>query len=117
MIKKKIKDDCASCEALCCRNLSMMIGKPETPSEVEDLRWQLHFDTVKVYIRNRRWYQLVEGNCSYLDDNNRCTIYADRPNKCRRYNPPECELYGEFHDTMLSTPEDLDLYLKGKRVN
>jgi Fe-S-cluster containining protein len=109
------KSVCARCDALCCKNLSMGIGKPANRSEVEDLKWQLHFDTVQVYIRNHRWYQLIDGRCMYLSDDNRCTIYQDRPNMCRRHNPPECEFFGDFYDVMISTPDELEAYLRKRR--
>ena len=98
VLKKTSKLDCTACAATCCYNLSMIIGKPANKAEIEDLKWQLHFDTVKVYIRNRRWYQWVEGKCIYLDANNLCKIYDTRPDKCRDHNPPKCELHGDFFD-------------------
>jgi Fe-S-cluster containining protein len=106
---------CSECPALCCKNLSMRIGKPANRSEVEDLKWQLHFDTVSVYIRNNRWYQLVEGRCMYLSDDDRCTIYPQRPDMCRRHNPPECEFFGDFYDIIIKTPEELEGHLNGRR--
>ncbi|MBD3264401.1 MAG: YkgJ family cysteine cluster protein [Candidatus Omnitrophica bacterium] len=111
--RKNIKNkDCKICPAICCKNLAMEIGKPANNSEVEDLRWQLHFDTVKVFIRNRRWYQLVEGRCIYLTEEDRCAIYENRPQKCRKHNPPDCEYFGEFYDILISTPEELDSYFE-----
>ncbi len=113
--KEKTKYSCKDCPAICCRNLAMDIGKPENQAEVEDLKWQLHFDTVQVYIRNRRWYQLVEGRCMYLNSKDKCDIYSDRPLKCRQHNPPGCERFGKFYDVMLSVPEDLVDYLSKSR--
>jgi len=119
MVKKTKKNDnvneCLTCGAICCRNLSLSIGKPVTKSEKEDLKWQLHFDTVKVYIRSNRWYQQVDGNCIYLNKKNRCTIYEKRPDKCRKHNPPDCELYGKYYDTMFTRPEELEEYFKKQK--
>jgi Fe-S-cluster containining protein len=106
---------CGTCPSLCCRNLSMMIYRPENRAEVEDLKWQLRFDTVKIYIRNNRWYQLIQGKCMYLGDDGRCTEYKGRPNKCRRHNPPDCEFFGRFYDVMISTPDELEAYLDSRR--
>lgn len=110
--KKTSKLDCTGCPATCCHNLSMSIGKPANKAEIEDLKWQLHFNTVKVYIRKRRWYQWVEGRCIYLDENHLCKIYDTRPDKCRNHNPPDCELFGKFYDIMFETPEQLEEYFK-----
>lgn len=113
----KIKSNkyCKGCPAICCTNLAMEIGKPENAKEVEDLKWQLQYDTVKVYIRKRRWYQLVEGRCMYLSEDNFCTIYNRRPKKCRLHNPPSCERYGVYYDLMFNNSEELDKYWVGKK--
>jgi Fe-S-cluster containining protein len=114
-LPKTSRKECNKCPALCCRNLSIWIGKPANREEIDDLKWQLHFDTVRVYIRNNRWYQLVEGKCIYLDEHNRCRIYETRPDRCRRHNPPNCEFFGDFFDVMFTTPEDLENYFAARR--
>lgn len=113
--KETTNEICSKCPSLCCKNLSMMIYRPENRQEVEDLKWQLRFDTVRIYIRHHRWYQLVEGRCMYLGEDGRCLEYEGRPNKCRRHNPPDCEFFGVFYDVMISTPEELEDYLNSKR--
>jgi len=114
---KNVPDNiyCRRCPAICCRNLAMSIGRPETKKEIEDLKWQLHFDTVKVYVHKHRWYQLVEGKCMYLSPENRCTIYDNRPQMCRKHNPPNCEIFGDYYDVIISNPDDLVQYLNRKK--
>ena len=108
---------CRGCPAKCCHNLSIWIGAPRTKDEIEDLMWEVRFDTVKIYIRNRRWYLWIKGRCMYLDNHNMCKIYETRPQKCRNHNPPNCERYGEFWDVMINNPEELQEYLdKRKRA-
>jgi len=107
---------CNGCPSKCCNDLSMLIGPPTSKSDYEDLHWQLRYDTVRVYIRNRRWYILVKGRCMYLDKNDRCKIYETRPEKCRVHNPPDCERFGDFWDVMFETPEQLDAYFKKKKL-
>jgi Fe-S-cluster containining protein len=106
---------CDGCPALCCRDLNVWIAAPKTNEEIDDLLWQIQFDTVRIYIRNRRWYLLVKGNCMYLDEDNRCTIYESRPDKCRKHLPPECERYGEFWDIMFNTPQELKAYIEKRK--
>ena len=114
-VRRTTDSTCAKCPSLCCTNLSVWIGSPRTKAEIEDLKWQLQFDTVRIYIRNRRWYQLVEGRCMYLGDDYQCKIYERRPDKCRAHNPPNCEFFGKFYDVMISTPEELEAYLAKTR--
>lgn len=106
---------CNGCPAICCTNLAMPVDKPRNAEDREDLKWHLHYDTVRVIVRNRRWYLLVEGKCIYLDGNNLCTIYSNRPDKCRRHNPPSCEYYAGYYDVILNTPEDLERYFEEER--
>lgn len=115
MTKKTSKKECMTCMGFCCKNLAMTIGRPENKKEVEDLKWQLHFDTVKVYIHHKRWYLWVKGKCIYLSSSGRCKIYAQRPDRCKRHNPPDCEHFEKFYDIMISTPDDLEKYLKSKK--
>jgi Fe-S-cluster containining protein len=114
-VRSTTNQTCAQCPSLCCKNLSIGILRPYTRKEIEELKWQLQFDTVRVYVRNSRWYQLVEGRCIYLGEDNYCTRYDDRPDKCRDHNPPDCEFFGEFYDVMISTPEELEAHLASKR--
>jgi Fe-S-cluster containining protein len=112
--KKESSSKCQDCSADCCHDLSFMITRPRTKNEKEMLKWHLHFDTVKVFIRNRRWYALIKGKCIYLGKGNKCTIYNKRSDICRGHMPPECEHYGKWYDKMISTPVELDKYLNGK---
>ena len=106
---------CRSCPAICCKNLALAIGKPANRKEVDDLKWQLHFTHVKIYIRHHHWYQWIKSVCRYLSKDNKCTIYERRPDICRKHNPPDCEKFGKFYDVMLSTPEELEEYLENKK--
>ncbi len=107
--------ECGQCPALCCKNLSIRILRPRTRAEIEDLKWQLQFDTVSIYIRKNRWYQLVEGRCIYLGEDDRCKVYPVRPDMCRRHNPPDCEFFGKFYDVLIETPDRLEDYLADRR--
>jgi len=106
---------CNDCGAKCCHDLVMPIYKPRTPGDVDELKWELQYDTVRVFIRKHRWYRLIAGRCMYLDGDDRCTIYARRPRRCREMKPPECENFGDFFDVMIATPAELDAYLTGAK--
>jgi Fe-S-cluster containining protein len=109
------QEGCRGCPSLCCRDLCMRILKPETEQEIAELRWQVRFDTVRIFITSNRWHLLIDGRCMYLQDDNLCAIYEDRPDKCRRHNAPDCERYGEFWDELIETPEELDAWFERER--
>lgn len=112
--KKKSTTDrkCRDCPATCCHNLSIRVLRPKNKKELDELRWHLYYDTVKVYIASNRWHLLIEGRCIHLGRDNLCGIYKDRPWRCRKHNPPHCEKYGGYWDTLISTPYELDDYLR-----
>jgi Fe-S-cluster containining protein len=113
--KKKKDQVCKKCKAPCCRNLAFAVPSPKNRYDIETLRWYLHFDTVQLYIRNRRWNMLIQGKCIYLSKNNLCTIYERRPKICRVHRSDACEMTGQWYDTLLSSPDDLEAYLKRKK--
>jgi len=102
---------CLECPSICCKDLAIEISRPRSKHDIEELKWQLHFDTVRVFIAKRRWHLLVKGTCMYLGPDGLCTIYERRPAKCREHNPPDCERFGQYWDVMISTPEELKRYL------
>ncbi len=113
--KKTTVDMCSDCPAICCHDLALMITKPKSKEEISELKWEIMYDTVNVCIRNHKWYTLIKGRCIYLDKNNLCSNYNNRPGRCRRHNPPDCERYGGWYDVMISSPEELDDYLKNRK--
>jgi len=109
------KPGCEGCPSLCCYDMVIPIDRPRTRADEEELTWQVQYDTIRVFIVNKRWHMIVAGKCQYLDKNGWCTRYETRPERCRKHNPPGCERYGSFYDVMLETPEELGAYLDKER--
>lgn len=107
--------ECRDCPALCCHELVEPIDKPRTAEDISELKWELQYDTINVFIRSHRWYRIIAGRCMYLDRNNRCKIYERRPKRCRDMKPPACERFGEYYEVMITTPEELDEHLSRTR--
>lgn len=112
---KNSSDVCMTCHAPCCRDITMLITKPRTKTEINELTQYLHFDTARVFIRNNKWYLTIDGTCIYLSKNNLCTKYSRRPARCRRHNPPDCERFDEYYDVLITTPEEFEDYMAGMR--
>ncbi|MHC4661072.1 MAG: YkgJ family cysteine cluster protein [Planctomycetota bacterium] len=106
------KDECLDCDGLCCSDLAIMITKPRTSTEKNNIKWYLHYDKVEIYIRHNMWYIVVKSKCMYLGRNNMCSKYRERSNRCRRHNPPDCEKFGSWYDKKFTTPEEFEEYLK-----
>ena len=114
LTKEELQETCLKCPSICCHDLAMQITRPRKKDEIEDLKWHLHYDTVHVAIRHHRWYLVVKGRCVHLDDRNLCAIYERRPKKCRDHKPPDCEQFGCWYETLITSPEELDTYLHGR---
>ncbi len=106
---------CGDCPAACCHDLTINIKKPRTNYDLECLMWQINYDTVAVYVRNRRWHLLVKGACQYLGDDHLCKIYEDRFDLCRDHKPPHCEWFDQWYDFMFTDPKELEAYIKTER--
>ena len=104
------------CDAPCCRDITMLITRPRTKTERNELTQYLHYDTATVFIRNNKWYLTFEGKCMYLSRNNLCKKYIKRPPRCRRHNPPNCERFAEWYDVLISTPEEFAEYMENISV-
>ena len=115
VIIPKNESGCNGCPAYCCHDLAMAISRPTNATEIDELRWYLHYDTVNIFIVNHRWHILVKGRCIYLNKQNVCDIYHKRSRRCRAHKATDCERHGDYHDVLLKTPEDLDAYLQAER--
>ena len=113
---RRTKDLCHDCPAKCCHDLVIAINKPRTRSDIDHYKWQLQYDTVRIAIYGNKWHTVYAGRCIYLDDDNLCTIYDRRPERCRRHNPPECEHYGTWYDTLIETPEELEAHIEAEKA-
>jgi Fe-S-cluster containining protein len=78
--------DCRRC-ANCCRTLHIRFEE----QDIEQIAEHLSLSTVEfieTYLeldQDTRAYKTRDKPCPFLDDDNRCTIYAIRPTVCREY--------------------------------
>ena len=81
LLDSPVHDDgrCADCGGVCCRSfVSVELAWPE----YERLR-QLGAGRLELSL-NGRQRLIIDNGCEFLTDG-RCTIYADRPDICRRF--------------------------------
>ncbi len=70
---------CIGCDADCCRGFPSV---ELTPTEYATLE---RLGAVRLeYLLNGRYYLIIENGCEFLEGN-RCRIYGDRPEICRRF--------------------------------
>jgi Fe-S-cluster containining protein len=102
---------CQYCTAKCCRYFALEIDKPDTQHDFEIIRWYMLHGDVAVFTEDGTWYLLVYNVCRHLQEDQRCGIYATRPQICRDYTTDNCE-YDEswVYDRYLETPEQVVEY-------
>ena len=103
---------CDRCTALCCRYFALGIDDPETPEDYDDIRWYLAHENVHVFIEDDDWYLSIQTRCQFLQDDNRCGIYEDRPKICREYTTDNCDYWTGQYDFQqyFTKPEQLEAY-------
>jgi len=111
-----VKTTCEECDALCCKYLAMEIDKPTTRNDFENIRWYISHQRTSVFIQEGKWYLSVKNRCKYLDGNNRCKIYENRPAICRRHDPRRCEYQSQDSIRQIKTLKQLERYLEDNPI-
>ena len=111
-----MSNNCNKCDGLCCKYFAMEIDKPTTRNDFENIRWYISHQKTSVFIQEGKWYLNVNNRCRYLDRDNRCKIYENRPAICRRLDPKNCEYHDQDAVREIRTPEHLAKYLEEKPI-
>lgn len=99
---------CEYCTAKCCRYFALPIDTPEEFEDLEYIRWYLLHDRASVFKEDDDWYLLVHTVCEHLQPDNRCGIYATRPQICREYTTDNCEYDDNWtYDFYLETADQV----------
>ncbi|MFM8849423.1 MAG: YkgJ family cysteine cluster protein [Cytophagales bacterium] len=77
--------DCLTC-ANCCKTTSPIFYQTDIERVAKALRIKPG-DFIQKYLRidEDKDYVLQSSPCPFLDDDNRCRVYQDRPKACREY--------------------------------
>lgn len=77
--------DCLTC-ANCCKNYSPRFKTPDIKRISKVLKMK-EGDFIETYLRldEEGDYVVKSTPCPFLDSDNRCSIYDDRPSDCRRF--------------------------------
>jgi Fe-S-cluster containining protein len=104
---------CEYCPAKCCRYFALPIDEPTELADFEYIRWFLLHDHATVFVEDGTWYLLVHTTCKHLQTDNRCGIYATRPQICRDYSTKNCEYEDDWvYDQYFETAEQVADYIE-----
>ena len=104
---------CEHCTAKCCRYFALAIDTPATRKDFDYLRWYLMHERAAVFTEDETWYLLIHTPCRHLQADQRCGVYATRPQICRDYSTKDCE-YDEHwvYQRYFETSEQLEEYVE-----
>lgn len=85
---------CEHCTAACCRYVAVPLDPPRSARDYDDIRWYLMHEGIQVFVEDGGWYIQFTTRCRNLAADNRCSIYATRPDICRDYEPGNCDYVG-----------------------
>lgn len=115
--------NCRACSAQCCRYFALQIDTPTEPEDFDNIRWYLAHQDVAVFVEGDDWYLQVNRVCRYLQADDTCGIYEQRPRICRDYGrdaegKTECHAADRpcDHDCFFASPEDLEAYLRQREM-
>jgi Fe-S-cluster containining protein len=105
---------CQKCGAKCCKYFCFEIDEPDDVDEFENVRWFLCHEGVSVHIDEGSWFISIANRCNWLDDDDQCLRYDDRPLICRKYDHENCDHTGGDYgyDEEFKTPEAFEAYAR-----
>ncbi|MEZ6126422.1 MAG: YkgJ family cysteine cluster protein [Planctomycetaceae bacterium] len=102
---------CQYCTGRCCRYFALPIETPTTWTDFDHIRWYMMHGRVGVFVDDGTWFLTVYADCQYLQPDNMCGIYDDRPGICRSYSTDECEYDNDTpHHQLFELPEQIREY-------
>lgn len=113
--------DCLTC-ANCCKTTSPIFYETDIERAAKALRVRPG-DFVEKYLRidEDKDYVLKSSPCTFLGDDNHCSIYEDRPKACREYPHTDRKKMVQVMDltykNTLVCPAVLEITERLKRVN
>ena len=109
--KRKLKNICSNCQALCCSYVMLEIDEPEDREDFEKIRWFVAHENISVAHYEDSWMLYIKNKCKFIDENHNCTIYDKRPQICREHQSEECDYFeDDDFEIHLQTIEDVDKF-------
>jgi len=105
---------CKGCGA-CCKYITIIIPKPVTLDDYDEIVWWLHHENIRVYIdSDKEWCVEFATKCKQLGQDLHCQDYENRPIMCEEYDPAVCSKADPHDDEErgFGTPEEFKAYLK-----
>lgn len=105
---------CLEC-GRCCTYVAVGINAPRTPRYASDVLWYLYHERVSVHRDlDGEWSVVFETRCRNLQDDLKCSVYAQRPHICRAFDDSGCEVNApDNRDRVFHAPREFLEFLRG----
>lgn len=110
---------CEECGGKCCDYVAIETSPPKNKADYDHMRWYLAHENVHVFIdHEKKWYVQFVTPCSMKNDDNRCSIYQERPRICSGHGniKGECEYYSSPYKEYFTSTSDFETYLKKRNI-
>lgn len=82
---------CNNCDAPCCKNTFIKFGQVNSIMDLESIKWFVTRKNIRAYIYKNEWgIEILDSPCQFINENNNCSIYQNRPSICREYQIENC---------------------------
>ena len=99
-----------NCDAKCCRYVAIVLDTPRSKSDFENIRWFVSHENIAVHKdKDGDWLVEFVTPCKYLNDQ-LCSIYENRPEVCRKYDPDDCEKKFDTTEITFKNIEDVERF-------
>lgn len=112
--KMSTEEICIQCHA-CCMYITVPIEPPEDEETIQLYLWYLYHKNIEIYLDHKnQWQILMKTPCENLLPNGYCSIYENRPQICREYDPNNCSRTGKDYKILFKNPEEFLKFIQKK---
>jgi len=100
--------------------VAIEIDRPRTKRDFDHIRWHLAHENVNIFIDHKnKWFVEFKTRCSFLTEENFCSVYSSRPKICRDHPGDEvqCEYFNNPYKQYFSSMSQFESYLNEKGVS
>lgn len=107
---------CIQCHG-CCMYVTVPIDPPDDEETIQLYLWYLYHRNIEIYLDHKdQWQILMKTPCENLLPTGYCSIYENRPQICRDYDPKNCSRTGKDYKVLFKTSEEFLKYIHKKRT-
>lgn len=106
---------CLEC-GLCCTYVAVEVEGPTGLKAATEILWYLYHERVSVFRDiDDEWLLQFEAPCQHVQEDNKCSIYGERPHICRAFDEKDCEVNVAEEGLLFSKPGEYLEFLRERK--